>query len=107
TMSNTPADGLAVITFPVAIVQADRIPGYFFAQQIYFVSEAEGGYTVLQPRPDNDGTARLHAAFSSFVPGTTSNDANRHDGANGGPGVSCAVEFNGVYGRMYNLEVKS
>ncbi|KAK7013209.1 hypothetical protein R3P38DRAFT_3362960 [Favolaschia claudopus] len=26
-------------------------------------------------------------------------------GADGGPGVSCSVEWNGVYGRTYNLEV--
>lgn len=45
----------------------------------------------LQPRPDKNGKQRLHAAFSSFIAGTTSKDTQCSDGADGGAGVSCAT----------------
>ncbi|KAF9063262.1 hypothetical protein BDP27DRAFT_1427074 [Rhodocollybia butyracea] len=80
---------------------------YYFAQQFSFVGIREIGYTGLQPRPDSNGNAVLHAAFSSFAAGTTTTDKNCSPGANGGPGVSCSVEWNGVYNRTYNLEVRT
>ncbi|KAK7039662.1 beta-glucan synthesis-associated [Favolaschia claudopus] len=104
-MTNVPSTGLMDITFPMAILEADHISGYYFAQQFDFTDPSAFGYTGLQPRPDRNGSTVLHAAFSSFTNGTTSTDANCHNGADGGPGVSCSVEWNGVYGRTYNLEV--
>ncbi|KAJ7660187.1 hypothetical protein DFH06DRAFT_1089519 [Mycena polygramma] len=104
-MSNVPESGLTDITFPITIIEADRMRGYYFAQQFSFVN-SDMGYTGLQPRPDAaDGTPVMHAAFSSFIAGTTSDDPNCSDGADGGAGVSCAVDWPGVYGRTYNLEV--
>ncbi|KAF9060395.1 hypothetical protein BDP27DRAFT_1236873 [Rhodocollybia butyracea] len=106
-MTNAPLTGLLDITFPMTIVEADHISGYYFAQQFSFVGIREIGYTGLQPRPDSNGNAVLHAAFSSFAAGTTTTDKNCSPGANGGPGVSCSVEWNGVYNRTYNLEVRT
>ncbi|KAJ7610134.1 hypothetical protein FB45DRAFT_724381, partial [Roridomyces roridus] len=112
-MSGVPTAGLPDITFPLTIVTADHISGYYFAQQFGFVETnnpgaTQIGYTGLQPRPDNNGQTVLHAVFSSFVPGSTTTDAGFcTSGADGGAGVSCSVEWNGVYGRMYLMEVKN
>ncbi|PPR01869.1 hypothetical protein CVT26_008420 [Gymnopilus dilepis] len=108
TVTNVPSTGLTDITFPITIVEADHIAGYYFAQQFNFVGLADVGYTGIQPRPDDsDGSAVLHGVFSSFVPGSTTSDSNCSPGADGGAGVSCSVEWNGVYGRQYNFEVKT
>jgi hypothetical protein len=106
-ITNVPSTGLTDITFPITIVEADHISGYYFAQQFNFVGVSDVGYTGIQPRPDSGGKAVLHGVFSSFIPGTTTSDANCTPGADGGPGVSCSVEWNGVYGITYNFEVKT
>ncbi|KAJ7144360.1 hypothetical protein C8R44DRAFT_837323 [Mycena epipterygia] len=106
-VTNVPSTGLSDITFPLTIVQADHISGYYFAQQFGFVGLKDVGYTGLQPRPDSGGKPVIHGVFSSFVAGTISTHKNCNNGADGGAGVSCAFEWNGVYGRTYNLEVKS
>ncbi|KAJ7078724.1 hypothetical protein B0H15DRAFT_788729, partial [Mycena belliarum] len=49
----------------------------------------------------------LHGVFSSFVRGTTTTHKNCSPGADGGPGVSCAVEWNGVYNRTYDYEIQT
>ncbi|KAJ7158009.1 hypothetical protein C8R43DRAFT_996615 [Mycena crocata] len=108
-MSKVPPNGLTDITFPITIVEADHISGYYFAQQYGFVGSGIG-YTGIQPRPDDKPTSKavLHGVFSSFVDGSkTTGDPNCHGGADGGPGVSCAFEWFGVYGRTYDFEVKS
>ncbi|KAH9483431.1 hypothetical protein JR316_0002899 [Psilocybe cubensis] len=107
TVSNVPGTGLKDITFPLTIAEADHIEGYYFAQQFGFVGQNDVGYTGIQPRPDNGGQSVLHGVFSSFIAGTSTNDPNCTPGADGGPGVSCSVEWNGVYGRKYNFEVKT
>ncbi|KAJ7064316.1 hypothetical protein C8F01DRAFT_1081647 [Mycena amicta] len=105
-MSNVPDSGLSDITFPITIVAADHFHGYYFAQQFGFVGADDIGYTGIQPREDaSDGSPVLHGVFSSFVANTTSTDANCTPGADGGEGVSCAVEWTGVYGRTYDFEV--
>ncbi|KAJ7921888.1 hypothetical protein B0H13DRAFT_2230537 [Mycena leptocephala] len=95
-VTNVPATGLTDITFPLTIVEADHISGYYLPSN-----------TASWPRPDSGGKAVLHGVFSSFVAGSTTSDANCHAGADGGPGVSCAFEWNGVYGRTYDLGVKT
>ncbi|KAJ6490883.1 hypothetical protein C8R45DRAFT_901277 [Mycena sanguinolenta] len=106
-VTNVPSTGLTDITFPLTIVEADHISGYYFAQQYGFVNSSIG-YTGLQPRPDDaNGNPVLHGVFSSFIDGSTTTDENCSAGADGGPGVSCSVEWNGVYGRQYDFEVKS
>ncbi|KAF9064243.1 hypothetical protein BDP27DRAFT_177277 [Rhodocollybia butyracea] len=107
-VTNVPPTGLSDITFPMTIVETDHISGYYFAQQFNFVGVEDVGYTGLQPRPDNNGKTVLHAVFSSFIPGSTTADKkNCSPGADGGAGVSCSVEWYGVYDRRYNLEVKT
>ena len=63
------------------------------------------GYTGLQPRPDSGGHERLHGVFSAFGAGISSSDSNCHAGADSGQGVSCSVDFDGVYGHTYALKV--
>lgn len=105
-VTNIPSTGLTDITFPITIVEADHISGYYFAQQFKFTGTGVG-YTGIQPRPDSGGKAVLHGVFSSFIAGTNTSDANCKPGADGGAGVSCKVDWNGVYGRKYNFEVKT
>lgn len=116
-MPDAPEVGLTNLTFPITVNAAtERVEGVYFAQQYEFtnvpVSSSSNptfpsvGYTGLQPRADVNGRQRLHAAFSSFVSGTTSNDPNCSDGADGGPGVSCASDFDGVYGHQYAITVE-
>ncbi|KAF7329302.1 Beta-glucan synthesis-associated [Mycena kentingensis (nom. inval.)] len=110
-MRNVPENGLKDITFPIAVRVAEHIDGYYFAQQFAFVGVADDdgndiGYTGIQPTVDAaDGRPMLHGVFSSFIANTTTNDANCFLGADGGPGVSCAVDWPGVYGRTYHFEV--
>ena len=106
-VTNVPSSGLTDITFPLTIVAADHISGYYFAQQFAFVGSSDIGYTGLQPRPDGNGISVLHAVFSSFIAGSITTDPNCSSGADGGPGVSCSFEWNGVYNRTYDLEVKN
>ena len=105
-VTNVPSTGLTDITFPITIVDTDRTFGYFLAENFPFVGADPTGYIGLQPHPDEGGKQVLHAAFSSFINGTTTTDPNCHDGADYGPGVSCGVDWNGVYNRTYDLEVK-
>ncbi|KAJ7718790.1 hypothetical protein B0H16DRAFT_1796864 [Mycena metata] len=106
TVTNVPSTGLTDITFPPTIVEADHISGYYFAQQFGFVNSADVGYTGLQPRPNQNGKPVLHGVHRPRGCGNTTTDSNCAAGADGGPGVSCSVEWNGVYGRTYDLEVK-
>ena len=56
-ISNVPSTGLTDITFPITIVEADHISGYYFAQQFNFVGLSDVGYTGIQPRPNKGGTS--------------------------------------------------
>ncbi|KAG0320527.1 hypothetical protein BGZ99_004441 [Dissophora globulifera] len=100
-----PSTGLNSVTFPLSLAQTPHETGYYFAQQFNFVGQQDVGYTGLQPRPDANGRPAIHAVFSSFIAGTTTNDANCGSGADGGPGVSCGVEFSAPYSNGYNLEI--
>jgi hypothetical protein len=104
-VSNIPASGLTNITFPFSIANSPHKTGYYFAQQFNFNGQTNVGYTGLQPRPDSGGNPVIHAAFSSFINGTTTTDSNCSPGADGGPGVSCAVEFSAPYADTYQLVV--
>ncbi|KAK2593110.1 hypothetical protein QQS21_009200 [Conoideocrella luteorostrata] len=81
--------------------------GWYFAQNFLFKGASKGGYIGLQPREQNASGPVIHAAFSSFIDGTTKNDANCYNGADGGPGVSCAVDINGDYKSTYELKVQN
>ncbi|KAB8078511.1 hypothetical protein BDV29DRAFT_152624 [Aspergillus leporis] len=105
--SNVPSRGLRDITFPISIANAPHEEGYYFAQQYSFNGVSGVGYTGLQPRPDVNNASIIHAVFSSFVPGSRTNDKHCHDGADGGAGVSCAIEIKASYAPMYHLVVKN
>jgi len=99
---------VADITFPINIANAPHKRGYYFAQQFRFY-EAGLGYTGLQPQyDDRDGTPTIRAVFSNFIDGATTNDPDYcTPGADGGPGVSCGVIFEGPYEHTYNLEIRN
>ncbi|MET7757760.1 RICIN domain-containing protein [Streptomyces sp. NPDC005389] len=101
---NTPSSGLTNITFPITVNTATaHQSGIYFAQQYSF--NGNGGYTGLQPRPDIAGKERLRGVFSVFGKGASTTHPNCHNGADNGSGVSCAVEFDAVYGHQYKLKV--
>ncbi|KAG0063499.1 hypothetical protein BGZ89_009833 [Linnemannia elongata] len=105
---NVPLSGLKDITFPFDISQAPHKTGYYFAQQFSFIGQQQHvGYTGLQPRLDSSGKPVIHAVFSSFIPGTTTTDSNCRIGADGGPGVSCAVDFSAPYSNGFSLVVEN
>ncbi|KAF9885564.1 hypothetical protein FE257_012770 [Aspergillus nanangensis] len=106
-VSNVPSTGLTDITFPMSIANAPHKTGFYFAQQFAFEGVSDIGYTGLQPRPDENGASIVHAVFSSFIAGSTSSDENCSDGADGGAGVSCAVEFPASYAPLYHLVVEN
>ncbi|OAQ71941.2 hypothetical protein VFPPC_00019 [Pochonia chlamydosporia 170] len=86
---------------------ASHDSGYYFAQQYNFQNVKDVGYCGIQNRPNSGGNSVVHAVFSSFQAGTTTTDPNCHDGADGGSGVSCAVEINGNYDATYNLVIEN
>lgn len=108
-ISNVSSSGLKDITFPMSMAHTPHKEGLYFAQQYSFTGVKGIGYTGLQPRSNNkNGSTIVHAVFSSFVPGSTTTDKeNCNDGADGGPGVSCAIEIPAPYSHPYNLVVKS
>jgi hypothetical protein len=104
---DVPEAGLTNLTFPITINEGtERVEGTYFAQVFGFTDADEVGYTGLQPRADQDGRQRLHAVFSSFIAGTASSDPNCREGADEGPGVSCASDFDGIYGHEYAITVE-
>ncbi|KAJ5717952.1 hypothetical protein N7488_003598 [Penicillium malachiteum] len=106
-ISDPPATGLQDITFPISMSEAPHISGYYFAQQFNFKNQSDVGYTGLQPREDVESSSIIHAVFSSFINGTTSTDNNCKDGADGGAGVSCAVDIDASYEHGYHLKVNN
>ncbi|KAG0301999.1 hypothetical protein BGZ98_007874 [Dissophora globulifera] len=104
---DAPSDGLNDITFPFNIANAPHVSGFYFAQQFGFYNVENISYTGLQPQPDSNGKSIVHAAFSSFEGGTTTNHPNCYSGADNGPGVSCAVDIIGNYNHTYNLVVEN
>ncbi|KAJ6028729.1 hypothetical protein N7540_004305 [Penicillium herquei] len=106
-ISNTPSTGLQDITFPISMPNAPHVSGFYFAQQFNFKDQSDVGYTGLQPREDSESSSIIHAVFSSFINGTTSSDSNCSDGADGGAGVSCAVDIDASYAHGYRLQIKN
>ncbi|KAF5613345.1 hypothetical protein F25303_14248 [Fusarium sp. NRRL 25303] len=105
--AKAPAAGLNDITFPMSMKGAPRTDGYYFAQQFGFNGVDDVGYTGLQPRANKNGKQIVHGVFSSFQKGATTKHKNCHSGADGGPGVSCAIDIFGDYSHLYNLTVQN
>jgi hypothetical protein len=106
-LSNVTKSGVSEITFPMNIRNATHEAGFYFAQQFNFAGQSDVGYTGLQPRADKNSKPVIHAAFSSFIAGTKSTDENCSDGADGGAGVSCAVDIEGSYAHTYLLHINN
>lgn len=104
-MSEVPESGLEDISFPMSIANAPHEEGFYFAHQFNFVDQEDVGYTGLQPREDSNESSIIHAVFSSFIEGTTSDDENCSEGADGGPGVSCAADIPAPYDAQYELRI--
>lgn len=106
-MDNAPETGLKDIVFPMAISGSPNEKRYYYAHQFQFKGVDDVGYAGLQPQENQtDGTA-IRGVFSSFIEGTTSDDENCSDGADGGAGVSCGVVFTGDYDHTYHLAVRN
>ncbi|KAG0284639.1 hypothetical protein BGZ96_011027 [Linnemannia gamsii] len=105
--TKAPEAGLADITFPFNMAKAPHKSGFYFAQQFNFHGIKDVGYTGLQPREDENGKSVVHAAFSSFQAGATTKHRNCHTGADGGPGVSCAIDIKDDYSNTYNITVEN
>lgn len=106
-VSDAPSAGMTSLTFPMTVgASTSRRSGTYFAMQFNFAGQQHVGYTGLQPRPDAGGRQQLRGVFSSFIAGTTSSDPNCSNGADGGPGVSCGVNFTASYGHQYDITVK-
>ncbi|KFX91263.1 hypothetical protein O988_07827 [Pseudogymnoascus sp. VKM F-3808] len=103
---NSPSGGLKDLTFGFYMGYAPHAAGYYFAQQFNFNGISDVGYIGLQPRPNVDGHNVAHAAFSTFQAGSTTSDPNCSQGADGGAGVSCAVDFNADYSHTYHVVVE-
>ncbi|MFF1355165.1 hypothetical protein [Streptomyces sp. NPDC058297] len=105
-ISGAPSEGLTSLNFPITVnTGTAHVAGTYFAMQYGFTGQSDIGYAGLQPRPDANGHQRLHGVFSSFISGTTSTHANCSDGADGGAGVSCGVDFDAVYGHTFRVEI--
>lgn len=104
---NVPSGGLRDVTYPINVANAPQKTGFYFANQFKFIGSGIG-YTGLQPRAKANGKTVLHAAFSSFIKGTTSKHSQCSDGADGGSGVSCSVDSSGAdYSHTYNMVVEN
>ncbi|KAJ2973023.1 hypothetical protein NQ176_g6834 [Zarea fungicola] len=94
------------ITFGFNMLRSPHASGFYFAQQFKFYGFDDVAYTGIQPRPDDaEGRHIVHAVFSSFIKGTTTTSPLCKPGANGGPGVSCAIDFVGNYTHGYECVV--
>ncbi|ODV79532.1 uncharacterized protein CANTADRAFT_20839 [Suhomyces tanzawaensis NRRL Y-17324] len=83
-------------------VAGDKVEGYYYGTQFFFSGTNEVGYYGPQPR--KEGTTN-HLTFSVFGYGPYSDHPNCYKSADGGPGVSCAVDFPWEYGKNYTTEV--
>ncbi|ODV80023.1 uncharacterized protein CANTADRAFT_25777 [Suhomyces tanzawaensis NRRL Y-17324] len=83
-------------------IPGDKVHGYYYGTQFYFEGTNDVGYSGPQPRVE--GTTN-HLTFSVFGHGPFSHHPNCGSGADGGPGVSCAVDFPWEYGKNYTTEV--
>ncbi|UNI23811.1 hypothetical protein JDV02_009607 [Purpureocillium takamizusanense] len=102
-----PTDGLDDITFAFNLKNAPHKRGFYSSQEFNFFNVSAVGYMGVQPRPDSNGKSIVHAAFSSFQKGATTKHRNCHNGADGGPGISCSVDIEGDYSHTYNLTVET
>ncbi|MGW6154099.1 hypothetical protein ACWFRM_13325 [Streptomyces sp. NPDC055144] len=92
------------LTLPMSFESAPDASGIYFA---YYTTLESGTrpYAGFQPKPAVDGKPTLQAIFSSFNANATTTDSHCKYGADGGAGVSCAVQFPYTKGTMYAVEL--
>ena len=103
---NAPEDGASSVTFPISVLKAAHNKQWYFAMQYSFTGGAMG-YAGLQPQEDKNGKSQMRGVFSSFTEGTTTDDENCSDGADGGPGVSCGYVFEHDYSQTLDVVVEN
>lgn len=99
--------GFADITFPITVNRATAHKESIFAEQTYRFQNNLTGWIGLQLRKNKNGKERMLAVFSLAGKGVKSTDPNCVNDHHGGPGVTCRVEFNAVYGHKYDLTAKT
>lgn len=103
---NPPENGGSKVTFPISVLSVAHDRQWYFANQFGFTKTGMG-YCGLQPQEDKDGKSQIRGVFSSFTEGTTTDDENCSDGADGGPGVSCGFVFDHDYSQTLNVVVEN
>ncbi|KAJ7692976.1 hypothetical protein B0H14DRAFT_3045929, partial [Mycena olivaceomarginata] len=83
-VTNVPATGLTDITFPLTIVEADHISGYYLLRPAIQLRGI--GHRQRRKGGPPRGVLELRRRQQPRATRTC------HTGADGGPGVSCAVE---------------
>lgn len=76
-----------------------NMTGYYYATEGFF-DKGQVGYMGLQPR---EGIYNQHLTYSVFDDGPLPNSDTCHPGADGGSGVSCALEYPWRFNRTYTF----
>ncbi|KAG6043113.1 hypothetical protein E4U39_005020 [Claviceps sp. Clav50 group G5] len=103
-----PKGGLRDITFPFRMEGATHTEGYFFAQQFSFQGLHSESVCGVKTQPNGPGgRSVIRTVFSTYQPGATTEDSHCRDGVDGGPGVSCTMDFYGDYYAIYNIVIEN
>ncbi|KAG6103495.1 hypothetical protein E4U14_006223 [Claviceps sp. LM454 group G7] len=106
--TGSPKGGLQDITFPFKMEGATHNEGYYFAQQFSFQGLHSESVCGLKTQPNADGgRSVIRAVFSTYQPGATTQDSNCRNGVDGGPGVSCSVDFLNDYAPIFNIAIEN
>ncbi|KAG6290232.1 hypothetical protein E4U46_001973 [Claviceps purpurea] len=103
-----PKGGLRDITFPFRMEGATHKSGYFFAQQFDFQGLSSIALCGVKTQPNGPGgRSVVRAVFSTYQAGSTTEDGNCRGDVDGGPGVSCTVDFYGDYLSIFNIVIEN
>ncbi|KAG5954851.1 hypothetical protein E4U58_007436 [Claviceps cyperi] len=103
-----PKSGLGDITFPFRMEGATHKSGSLFAQQFDFQGPSSIALCGVKTQPKGPGgRSVVRAVFSTYQAGSTTDDGNCRGDVDGGPGVSCTVDFYGDYAAIFNIEVEN
>lgn len=101
-LNQAPSSGVSELHFPMSFSVTPDERGLYFA---YYTTLAGGSrpYTGFQPKPPRvTGKHTFQAIFSSFNGAAKTEDSQCVYGADGGDGVSCAVQFDAELGHFYS-----
>ncbi|KAG6019064.1 hypothetical protein E4U19_007631 [Claviceps sp. Clav32 group G5] len=106
--TGNPKGGLRDITFPFRMEGAAHKSGYFFAQQFKFQGINSISFCGFKTQPNGPGgRSVLRAVFTTFQAGATTEDSHCRGDADGGPGVSCSIDFYGDYFAIFNIMIEN